>query len=343
MAYGIESHMLPPREESTCTVTPAPCHGDRGRTSHVKIYYSRKEKGMPYYPFTKEERERARNTDLAGFLRQQGEEIKRSGSENMWLSLGQKVTLRGNLWFHQYEQVGGDAIDFCRKFYGMDYPEAVMLLLGMGVGCNPVPRQETEEKPFELPLANENMHRVYAYLTWQRGIHKQVLDAFAEQKMVYEDAKYHNAVFVGFDPQGVPVHAHKRGTGARSTFKGNVPGSVPEYSFHWCGTDEQLFLFESPIDLLSFICLYPENWKCHSYAAACSVSDRVLWQCLADQPNIRMVYLCFDSDNAGQRAAKTIARKLEDKHINHKILVPSRKDWNEDLLHLREEKLAKFD
>ncbi len=286
---------------------------------------------MPYYPFTKEERERARNTDLAEFLRQQGETIRRSGSENMWLSLGQKVTLRGNLWFHQYEQVGGDAIDFCRKFYGMDYPEAVMFLLGMDVGCSPVPRQE-EEKSFELPPANGNMHRVYAYLLRQRGIHKQVLDAFVQQKMIYEDGEYHNAVFVGFDPHGVPVHAHKRGSGSRSTFKGNVPGSVPEFSFHWRGSDEQLFLFESPIDLLSFICLHPENWREHSYAAACSVSDRVLWQCLTDQPNIRMVYLCFDSDAPGQRAAKAISGRLRDKGIKHKILVPTRKDWNEDLL-----------
>ncbi len=290
---------------------------------------------MPYYPFTKEERERARNTDLAEFLRQQGETIRRSGSENMWLSLGQKVTLRGNLWFHQYEQVGGDAIDFCRKFYGMDYPEAVMLLLGMDVGCSPVPREEDSPKPFELPPANENMHRVYAYLLRQRGIHKQVLDAFVQQKMIYEDAKFHNAVFVGFDTQGEPRHAHKRGSGSRSTFKGNVPGSIPEFSFHWRGSDEQLFLFESPIDLLSFICLHPENWREHTYAAACSVSDRVLWQSLTDQPNIRMAYLCFDSDAPGQRAAKAISGRLRDKGIKHKILVPSRKDWNEDLLFLR--------
>ncbi len=290
---------------------------------------------MPYYPFTKEERERARNTDLAEFLRQQGETIRRSGSENMWLSLGQKVTLRGNLWFHQYEQVGGDAIDFCRKFYGMDYPEAVMLLLGMDVGCSPVPREEDSPKLFTLPPANGNMQRVYAYLLRQRGIHKQVLDAFVQQKMIYEDAQFHNAVFVGFDTQGEPRHAHKRGSGSRSTFKGNVPGSIPEFSFHWLGSDEQLFLFESPIDLLSFICLHPDYWREHSYAAACSVSDRVLWQSLADQPNIRMVYLCFDSDKAGQRAVKAISSRLTGKGIKHKILVPSRKDWNEDLLFLQ--------
>ena len=82
---------------------------------------------MSYIPFTEQQREQARRTDLAAFLRQCGEEVKRSGSENMWLDHGQKVTIRGNLWFHQYEQVGGDAIDFACRFYNMEYPEAVQL------------------------------------------------------------------------------------------------------------------------------------------------------------------------------------------------------------------------
>lgn len=290
---------------------------------------------MPYYPFTKEERERARTTNLAEFLCQQGETIRRSGSENMWLSGGQKVTLRGNLWFHQYEQVGGDAIDFCGKFYGLGYPESVMMLLGMDVGCSPVPREEDSPKPFALPPANENMRRVYAYLLRQRGIHKPVLDAFVQRKLIYEDAKYHNAVFVGCDPSGMPRHAHKRGSAFNSAYKGNVPGSIPEFSFHWQGESDLLFLFEAPIDMLSFICLHPGCWQMHSYAAACSVSDRVLWQCLTDQPNLSRVCLCFDSDPPGQRAAKAISSRLTDKGIKHKILVPTCKDWNEDLLFLQ--------
>ena len=50
-----------------------------------------------YIPFTEQQREQARLTDLAAYLRQCGEEVKRCGSENMWLDHGQKVTIRGNL------------------------------------------------------------------------------------------------------------------------------------------------------------------------------------------------------------------------------------------------------
>ena len=82
-----------------------------------------------YIHFTTEQKQIARQTDIAELLRSQGEVLKHSGSEYEWRDGSQKVTIRGNLWYHQYEQVGGDAIDFVRRFYHKDYPEAVSYLL----------------------------------------------------------------------------------------------------------------------------------------------------------------------------------------------------------------------
>lgn len=64
-----------------------------------------------YIHFTDEQKEQARQTDLVSLLKSQGETLKRSGSEMEWRDGSQKVTVRGNLWFHQYDQEGGDAID----------------------------------------------------------------------------------------------------------------------------------------------------------------------------------------------------------------------------------------
>lgn len=291
-----------------------------------------------YIPFTEQQREQARLTDLAAFLRQRGEEVKRSGSENMWLDHGQKVTIRGNLWFHQYEQVGGDAIDFAVKFYGMDYPEAVQLMLSMGVGIIQEPVEPFPRKPLRIPAKHENMRRVYGYLLRHRGIDKEVLDAFSYRGLIYECAQYHNAVFVGIDQTGKIRHIHKRSTAVQGGFKGNAPGSEPEYSFHWHGGGEELYLFEAPIDLLSFITMRKTCWKSQSYAASCGVSDKVLWQMLKEGPHIKNVYICFDNDEPGQQAAQRISRALTEKNIGNKILIPSRKDWNEDLVHLRKER-----
>ena len=286
-----------------------------------------------YIHFTEEQKAQARRTDIVSPLKSQGETVKRSGSEYEWKDGSQKVTIRGNLWFHQYDRVGGDAIDFVRRFYNKSYPEAMEYLLG---NCNGVliisPPVVKEKKPFELPKPYRNMDRVKNYLHYVRGIDEDIIETFANENMIYESADYHNAVFVGYDRNGVPRHAHKRGTGQTSTFKGNVDSCIPEYSFHWNGTSNKIYLFEAPIDMLSFISMHKENWKNHSYAASCSVSDRVLFQCLNDYPHIEKVYLCLDSDEPGQTAADRISTKLFALGIESEILVPIHKDWNEDLL-----------
>ena len=89
--------------------------------------------------------------------------------------------------------------------------------------------------------------------------------------------------------------------------------------------------------MLSFDSLHKQSWKSSSYAAACGVSDKVLWQTLKDHPYITKVFICLDNDEIGQKAAQRISNALAEKNICNKILVPSRKDWNEDLLFLRKE------
>ena len=207
-----------------------------------------------------------------------------------------------------------------------------MLLNNGGGQIITSPLIEKSHKSFELPPSNDRMSRVFSYLLLTRGIDKDVLFEFVRNRMIYESADFHNAVFVGYDSSGKPRHAHKRGTVTSNSYKGNVAGSQPEYSFHWHGTSDKLFLFEAPIDMLSYISMHKDNWKNHSYAASCSVSDRVLFQCLKDNPNIKNVFLCFDNDEAGQTANKRISEKLNSMNIQNEILVPTHKDWNEDIL-----------
>ncbi len=283
--------------------------------------------------FTEEQKERARTADIAELLRARGEKLKRSGSEYVWREGADKVTIRGNLWFHHYDRVGGDAIEFVKRYFNKSFPEAVSFLTGgSGVILQAAPVPKPEPAAIEMPAPHENMRQVYAYLIRRRGIDKGVLDAFVRKGLIYESAQYHNAVFVGLNPIGRAVHAHMRSTGADRAYKVNAANSMPEYSFHWNGSDGELYVFEAPIDLLSFICLHPENWRAHSYAAACSTSPRVLYQMLADNAKLERVYLCYDNDGPGQAAAERTREKLAERGIGCEILVPGRKDWNEDLL-----------
>ena len=68
-----------------------------------------------YVHFTDEQKDRARQTDIVSLLERQGEKVRRAGSEYEWLDGTAKVSIRGNLWFHQYEREGGNAIDFVKR------------------------------------------------------------------------------------------------------------------------------------------------------------------------------------------------------------------------------------
>jgi hypothetical protein len=151
--------------------------------------------------------------------------------------------------------------------------------------------------------------------------------------MLYEDKEFHNTVFVGCDADGIPRHAHKRGTytGGKS-YKGNVEGCDPRFSFHYTGTGSKIFVFEAPIDMLSFITLHPENWQQQSYVSLCGVAEHALLEQLQEHPHIRNVFLCLDHDEAGIKATERLKKILQEHgYSDVSVLQSLYKDWNEDL------------
>lgn len=187
------------------------------------------------------------------------------------------------------------------------------------------------ELRFALPPANKDMRRVFAYLIKHRSIARDVVAHFAKAGLLYEDAEYHNAVFVGTDTDGVPRHAHKRSANSYGkAFRLNVEGSDPRYSFHHVGTDRSLYVFEAPIDMLSFITLYPENWQRHSYVACCGTSIQPVLQMLEQVPQLDTILLCLDNDEAGHQASRRMREQLEMRYSVER-LIPENKDWNDDL------------
>ena len=182
------------------------------------------------------------------------------------------------------------------------------------------------------------MRRVYAYLVKHRNIDRSVVAHFAKEKLLYEDAEYHNAVFIGTDENGIPRHAHKRSANSYGkAFRLNVEGSDPRYSFHHIGTDGSLYVFEAPIDMLSYITLRPDDWQCHSYVACCGTSIQPVLKMLGWVPQLDTVLLCLDNDDAGHLASKRMSAQLTDRYTVER-LIPENKDWNDDLTAEREMK-----
>lgn len=295
---------------------------------------------MPYIHFTEEQKLQAASVDLEEFLRSRGEGLIRSGRDKR-LGSDHSVTVNGNEWYDHATQKGGGPISFVQTFYGLGYPEAVTLLLGGESGIvYPATKEKVVEppKPFELPPKSQDMRRVYAYLLKQRHIDHGVISHFARVGTLYEDAQYHNCVFVGVDESGVAHHAHKRSTNTYGdAFRINVEGSDPRYSFHHIGQSGRLYAFEAPIDLLSFLSLYPKDWQQHSYVALCGTSGIPIHWILEQYPYHQQTVFCLDSDKAGQEAARRLQAELQEGGHQSGVLLPAYKDWNDDLCALRQE------
>ena len=297
---------------------------------------------MPYIPFTDEQKVLANSVDLEEFLRMRGEKLERVGREHKLIyydSSGRhdSITLRGSTWFDHKNQIGGGAIKFMQEFYDMDFQTAVQELLGQRVTplshSPPKVSAKEEKKEFRLPQANTNMHRVYAYLIKQRFIAPDIISYFAKQHTLYEDKEHHNAVFVGVDENGVPRQASKRSTNSYgNSLRITCQGSDTRYSFAHFGKSSCLYVFEAPIDMLSFLTLYPNDWQKHSYIAMNGVYENAVLTALKNHSNLSEVILCVDNDEGGIEAVDRLRDILnENGYSNVKRLAPPYKDWNEVL------------
>lgn len=281
--------------------------------------------------YTQAQIDKANAVDLEKFLRAQGETLVRSGKEYRWKA-HDSLTVCGNKWFRHSQSKGGLPVDFVMEFYGKSFPEAVQMLTGEPGEVQP----EADPAPspaFRLPLRNVTNANILNYLTQERKLSPSLVNFFIAAGDIYEDAAHHNVVFVGRDADGHPRYASSRGI--REKFRQDAAGAEKAFGFAHRGTDKQLLVFEAPIDLLSFIELFPKNWQQHSYLALGGVSAKALQQFLSERPDVERVFLCLDADKAGEDACKRLAALLPDS-VSVTRIQPCMKDWNDVLVHRAE-------
>ena len=281
--------------------------------------------------YTQAQIDRANAANLEDFLRAQGETLVRSGKEYRWKA-HDSLTVCGNKWFRHSQSKGGYPVDFVMEFYGKSFPEAVQLLTGEQ-GESRQDASPALSPAFRLPLRNVANANVLNYLTQERKLSPSLVNFFVSAGDIYEDAAHHNAVFVGRDADGHPRYASCRGI--HETFRQDVAGAEKSFGFAHRGTDKQLMVFEAPIDLLSFIELFPKNWQQHNYLSLGGVSGKALRQFLSERPDVERVFLCLDADKAGEDACKRLAALLPDT-VSVTRIQPCMKDWNDVLVHRAE-------
>ena len=280
--------------------------------------------------YTQAQIDKANAVDLEKFLRAQGETLVRSGKEYRWKA-HDSLTVCGNKWFRHSQSKGGLPVDFVMEFYGKSFPEAVQMLTGEPGEAQP----EADPAPspaFRLPLRNVTNANILNYLTQERKLSPSLVNFFIAAGDIYEDSSHHNVVFVGRDADGHPRYASNRGI--QEKFRQDAAGAEKAFGFAHRGTDKQLLVFEAPIDLLSFIELFPKNWQQHNYLSLGGVSGKALRQFLSERPDVERVFLCLDADKAGEDACKRLALLPDTVSVTR--IQPCMKDWNDVLVHRAE-------
>ena len=287
--------------------------------------------------YTREQIQRADDTDLYVFLSGRGESFKRCGKEYRWLR-HDSVMINKNEWYRFSQNKGGHAIDFMKEFYGLSFAESVKELLGEEGDRNKRTAKEDAGRQkvcpiplpgLELPERNESCEIARKYLIEQRKLSEQLVDQMIAKGDIYESKNYHNVVFVGRDKEQNPRYAAMRGTD-ENRYRGEARGSEKAYGFGHIGTDEKLFVFESPIDLLSYITAVPEEWEKHSYISLGGLSEKAMKRMYTEYPHIHSIYLCLDNDEPGNERCRQFVSLIPEKLSVYR-LEPVKKDWNECL------------
>jgi len=301
-----------------------------------------------YVPLTQTQIKQAQHTDIAEFLRSRGETVKREGSKWVW-EAHDSLKITGYMWYQNSTGKSGAAVAFVEHFFQMSFPDAVLTLINESA---PVTETFTEKKHkpkpvFMLPTQNDDMRRTYAYLAATRKIDTDIITYFVDEKLIYEDTK-HNIVFVCYDKDDIARGAHKKGTSTfGKPFRGVVSGTDVNCGFAYNGTGEKLYVFEAPIDLLSFICINRHyNWTKDSFLSLGGLHEQALISYIKTHQHIKKICFCFDNDingkthddspcNHGQVTAEDYSAKYAKKEYITKILTPTLKDWNEELKLIR--------
>lgn len=291
----------------------------------------------------------AKNTNLVAFLQGRGYDLYPSGGWYRWREHPSLAVHEDGRWAWHSQNLKGGPIDFLMKCENMEFVAAVEQLSGSM--STYVPNLESKRRedaeltkpPMKLPPADKTGARATAYLIKTRGLDPQIVKELMKDKLIYESADYHNAVFVGYDSSGAAKYAAQRGTltNTDNPFKRDVLNSDKSYAFQLRGTSAtRVAVFESAIDAISHKSIqktFGQDYNSINRISLGGVADKALDRYLTDNPQITDIVIATDNDEAGHSAAESLMQKYKDLGYTVSRMTPKAKDFNNDLIAIRDE------
>ena len=186
----------------------------------------------------------------------------------------------------------------------------------ISVGLKSSSRQIPKPKP-------ENNSNVCDYLIKKRGIDKNLVYDLIRKDVLFADQK-NNCVFLNDNK----TFAFIRGTYEGKRFVG-VAGEIDYLRYEFPENNnktENLYLFESVIDALSYRTKFPHKDGTYIVLNGSALMNQISQ--IAD--NFDNVHCCFDNDEQGIKFCDKIKSTCVSKIV---VDLPNLKDWNEELIH----------
>lgn len=320
-----------------------------------------RQSGVTYRHFTDEEIKKANSVDLLMLAKQYGYETEKGGKNAIHLkkSGGLYIFPNENCFYHHTSDERhkeGGAISFVMHQEGMPFGEAVGKLLNEDYVI-----YQAEQKPYTpeprlpmlLPDKADNFKRAYWYLVSVRGVEPQIVSALMNEKKIYQESKFGNVVFVGYDRDGTARYCSMRSTYPNSKYKRDADNSDKSYPFFVEGKSDLAIITEAPIDLMSHATLTKmfgnTDWRQdHRLSVGC-LSMAALDRYLEWHPEIKKLVFALDNDylarnqkgelaNWGQLAAERAIKAYSEKGYKCALHTPRLNDFNTDLTEIRKGK-----
>ena len=289
----------------------------------------------------------ANSQDVFDILKRTGEPLKKVGREYRHREHDSLVVTPGKGFYWFSKNYGSKSpINYFEHVHELDFVSATTKVLeamnydfsmqNIVIETDEVSNPLYISNDFILPERADDNKRAFAYLVKTRHIDKDLVSSMMRKGIIYQSKKYNNLVFLGKDYEGNIASAFTRTTLTKtdkaSWTRGDARGSKKEFRFRIENrTNKIVNVFESEIDMLSYLSMQDKYARNENYVSLGGVTDKAILKFLENRTDIEEINICTDNDEAGHRFASEISQKLgRNYHITREL--PIGKDFNEDLV-----------
>lgn len=324
---------------------------------------------MPTTPLKEMTLDELCNQSIQGYLDfkgipydQQGPYLRLKGHDSLVVDTRIGGSHTNETFFWNSQGIGGNLYHFLRNYENLDKAATIAELKAVApqLSNRPMPNIQVTRKPYqpEKWQASQGPRKVGQMLNYLQNVRKLdpvLVHALMERNLV-RPLSNGDAFFAWVDNKGQEVGGDVQGTrinydqfGKRGTRKMIARGSRSQWGFHFNVRDnrrkdlscDKLYLFESPIDALSFFQMnglkVPEGGNRHFVSLnGAGAKVKTLLPYLAEYGIPKEIHLGFDRDEAGINGIYKAVDLINQWNFRDTVTVyvdqpATGKDWNDAL------------